>query len=285
MINAINFAINKTETTPNFGMMIAILLLLIYTPGCDNTLEPYEEETGNYSIYGFLNLTEQEHHIRVRDLTTSFAPESSRKLDATVTFENLETSEQTELVSDTVMFNGVYTHNFVIEETIRPQEDYRIIIEDHSGEIVEAETTTPDSTETQISGRHGGCESPVEFFFEGVDGSDFIEAEATIYIANSEFYAPQHSFQETDDGIYLHITPNDLINQIFTAEEQMEIFDQLIDCSFLDEPVIELDYIIYGPDWVDYALPDHPLESEDVDSGIGFFGAIRDGNYTIPIEP
>lgn len=121
-------------------LMVLAFLSILW--GCDNTLEPFEENIGNYSVYGALDINKDINYIRIKDLslTNDEAPET---IDITVTLKSLSSGEIETLKDTLVVFDGVNTHNFVSRMNIEPETTYRLTVTDPNGDSFSVSATTP----------------------------------------------------------------------------------------------------------------------------------------------
>lgn len=136
----------------------------------DNTLDPLDEETGIYSIYGVLDLNEETNYIRIRDLNAPFTAEATRELNAVVTLENLGIGTSEQLVSERTEQEGVYHHNFVVNGVIQPDTEYRLTIKRTDGVTVTVSEITPTKPEPVITSANTDCDTPIEVEFSPEKG-------------------------------------------------------------------------------------------------------------------
>lgn len=149
---------------------IAVLLLF----SCDNTLEPIDEDNGIYAIYGFFDLDEEAHYIRVRDLNAPFTKDATETIDATVTLHNLTLGSSIQLESIRQDFQGIYQYNFLFTGNVIPDNEYLIRIERSDGVTVEAITRTPTKPDPVVEPLNQNCFVPIEFSMEPLNGSTVV---------------------------------------------------------------------------------------------------------------
>ena len=113
-----------------------VFILLLILCSCDNSLEPVDQETGTYSVYGVLDLNEAPNYIRVRDLKIPFTAEATKEIDAEVILQNLDSNSTERLEDIKTQFNGVFQHNFEVDR-IFPDTEYRLTVKNAAGEGLE----------------------------------------------------------------------------------------------------------------------------------------------------
>lgn len=150
------------------------ILACIPISGCDNTFEPLDKETGVYAIYGALDLDEGRNYIRVRDLNAPFTAEATWELDAGVVFENLETGVKTTLESERKEYDGVYLHNFVVDQEILPNTNYRLTSTRSDGIEVSVSTLTPSRPVLSASPTEANCYQPITVTFSSTNGGKIV---------------------------------------------------------------------------------------------------------------
>ena len=127
-----------------------VLACLAFLLSCSDTfLDPFENDGRYYSVYGFLDVSESVHHVRVVEITR-FAEEieenrsDTRNLDARVTSTDLSTGESTLWTHQLRQLeDGTWGHVFSGRFLVRPGRTYRLEIERSDGKVTSAETTVP----------------------------------------------------------------------------------------------------------------------------------------------
>lgn len=130
-----------------FGIVMFVLVL----QGCDNSLDPLEENKGRYSIYGALNIDKEVNYIRVKDLNIPIGKDSAESFSGTVTLEDLNTGNVEQLERTTAVFDSVVTHNFKATMDITPATDYRVAVEAPDGKVVSKIAHTPTIADYMIT--------------------------------------------------------------------------------------------------------------------------------------
>lgn len=141
---------------------------------CDNSLNPIDRDTGIFAFYGFLDLNQETHYIRVRDLNAPFTKEATETLDAAVSLHNLSQGTLTLLESQIREYEGVFLHTFVYNNTVIPDNKYQIIIERSDGAAVDMSITTPTRPEPHAAPLNQNCHMPVEFVMEPMNGGTVV---------------------------------------------------------------------------------------------------------------
>ncbi len=279
---------------------IACLYFLLFICGChDSKINPYEEDTGIYSVYGALNINETRHVIRVRELNQFHNDSSSINLDATVTFHDLENGTSQVLRDSIVQFPANFTHNFILEKELKPRTSYRIRVERSDGEFVSTTFTTPGITEAQILpvGSGYNCSSEFRIDFRNVLPSEIIRWEIGF-----EYQEQLHSlefrqfcgqeYEESLQRLLVTTRPIILLNEIFPSSGDsfnscQPPWTPIVRCKDLDTGTTHLRYLHLGPDWqkVYPIYPNDPLDIEAIANGLGFLGAYHEGSASFQVLP
>lgn len=276
--------INNTART-----IIPVLItgLCMLGTGCDNTIEPYEDEQTHFSIYGYLDLTETSHYIRVKDVSRALIADSTRDFDADVFFENLETGEIRQLESEVLEEDGMYLYNYPVHKELSPETTYRVLVEDQDGRSSSATATTPEEIDVSIEPVGRNCTTDVVTLLPEVEDSNQVD-----FFVGFEYKQQRHwirnivHINENENG-YVEFAPQMILNLAFI--EDFEPGDTVwgeppVQCSDLNDNRFWIRFTHYGPDWAGYERPVSPLESMDVKDGLGFFGAFQQEQHSIPVD-
>jgi hypothetical protein len=132
-------------------------LLLVLLAGCDDTLiDPFDNEERYFTVYGFLDLLETEHTLRVVPITR-FAEnidsdEGGRgAIDAAVFTTDMTSGERREWTHHyTRLEDGTWGHIFKARFLVRPGRRYRLEVVRSDGKMATAETTVPYFSESTL---------------------------------------------------------------------------------------------------------------------------------------
>ncbi len=187
----------------NFSRILIVTLLFaisqVVLPGCDNTLEPLDENKGQYSIYGGLNVAKDVNYIRVKNLNVPVGQDSADNFEGIVTLENLNTGATETLENRTVYFDSVATHNFRATMDITTNTKYRVSVEGPNGNTVTKDAQTPAKTQYSIS-----TNLDTTVFVPKID--DFCIADYTVTfspVLPGEAIVADIGFEYTGDEIWL----------------------------------------------------------------------------------
>ncbi len=203
--------------------LILMIGLLLVTAACNDTfVDPFDNEGRFFTIYGFLDVLETEHAVRVVPLRRTpehitSPTEANADIDATVTSTDLTTGEtiiwqhRLEKLSD-----ETYAHIFRAAFLVQPGRRYRLEVKRSDGATATAETKVPfisDAARFSLDPVQITPDSVVtqEVYLEGVASPWNIEA---LYLMGNEtganspftplqsrFYVPYgRSGEPTDDG-------------------------------------------------------------------------------------
>lgn len=267
-------------------------VLFLSFGGCeDRQINPYNEETGLYSVYGAIDLHETKNSIRVKNLKIPFDSEDSKLFDASVTFFDLRLGTSELLRDSIVAFPANYTHNFVLDKNLDPSSPYQIIVERPDGEFVSSMFSTPAVTETEVSftGEKIGCYTPLKLVFKNVLPNENIRVHFGVRYQKQMYWyefsriCPE-GHVEGEDEFIIETKPYLLLDLIW-PEPGMDPPPNCRDprrptvlCSDLDSPTFTIRYWHLGPEWqkVYPAWPVNPDNVGDVENGLGFLGAFRE---------
>lgn len=273
----------------------AISFLLIFAGCKERQINPLEDERGIYSIYGAMDMDEEQNYIRVKDLRGPLSSNSAKMIDATVLFEDLATGNQKILQDTIVEFSGNYTHNYLLEESLGIRNPYQITVLRSDGQSVSSVATTPGITSASaIPSENLGCYQPLELRFENILPSEQIRFEVRIEAQNEARrleltrICPLTRI-ENENTLVLEVIPLDIIGAVFPAPGVNEVSCNFaisdIQCDDLDSKIIHFDYLHLGPEW-QAVFPLYPVDPEDigdVNNGLGFFGAYREDSFSFTV--
>jgi hypothetical protein len=155
---------------PVFRSIIGLFILAVYLTACDNSFDPTDRDNGTYSVHGMLDLMKKSNYIRVRNMNAPFTLEATEDLEATVTLQNLESGEITQLQSFVREYRGVYLHTFSYDEKAIPDTGYLLTVEGSDGFQTQLETVTPTHPEPQFIREDDGCTTPVNIVLDPMNG-------------------------------------------------------------------------------------------------------------------
>lgn len=288
-------------------LCIIFAVVIIVTTGCeDRTIHPFEEGTNAYSVYGALEVTNPPNYIRVKDLRVPFLSESAKTLDANVTFENLQEGTSTELRDTVVNFSGNYTHNFIVEQQLEPDNTYKLTIEGSEGETVTSTATTPAITDVELyigevpvtEDEEVACEQELTFTYKNVSEPEYISMDIG-FKHNGRYHwseigkVDQLKHANNADEMFLKLSPRQLLVEVFPPSgidnpgTDPRFLNPTVQCDELDSKEVRVQYKHFGPEWdriKEEVGPTDPTESPDVEDGLGFLGAYREGSFTFDIQ-
>lgn len=250
---------------------------------CDNSLDPIDLETGgNYSIYGFLDLNEETHYIRVRELNAPFTKEATESIDATVSLQNLNRGSTAILESRVRDHEGVNLHEFVYNNEIIPKDTYRLTVERSDGFAVNISITAPTKPEPRVAPINQNCYVPIDFEMDPLFGSTVVlQVGLLTYDARLRKYViiwtPRKVFNVGDDQ-----TPGKITYSFIPQEQISEILHFFPDprCErYVIDGNIHLNYIHFGPGFYEQVT----TETFDIMDSQRF-GAVYFDTLSIPID-
>lgn len=237
--------------------------------GCDNTLSPFAEDAGLYSVYGYLSFSGS-NFIRVKDLNTPPTSDSSQSLDATVRLKNLQTGRSETLADSVVVFDGVYTHNFRMRQPVKLGDTYRLTVERSDGRQAKATATMPRGTLNIEPPRSDTVDCTDEILFNFQNS----RKQSSVSLAVAVFW--EGGIQWDNRGMIDKSTTLVPANVVFQALPNYELtsIDPEQYCALLDNPKLRIAYTQYGPDWPADSVFADPTSSR-IENGLGVFGGLR----------
>jgi hypothetical protein len=295
---------------PSAWVFVALIGLLLHF-GCDTTLEPFDDETGTFSIRGYLSISDDTHFFRIKDLSNPLVEDSARTLDVAVTMENLTAGTSTVLEDSVVVFEGVYTHNFRYDQAVHPEATYRITVEHADGRTAQSTATMPPITDVvpdsvgttaRLKSEQRGGQAPSENLTVRSDTVDVIPCNGTVVYSFRNVperrllrflvevdWRRGRQWVEVDnptvgpDGTPINgFQPSAIIASVVPTRELAAVQHA---CELLKENTMRVAYTHFGPDWPADSIVTDPLGS-NVESGLGIFGGLhRDTLYQRVTDP
>lgn len=233
-------------------LIITWFTLALLSTGCgDRSIDPFEGDSGHYSIYGALSVNETPNYIRISDLSMPFLKDSTQMDNVTVTFEDLGGNIHTTLQDTIVEFSGNFTHNFILNEELKLDSRYRLTVQGPEGITASSFATTPLQTDVQIAatdstvcpdpdapifGSEPGeidrlneecdeeqvrCRIPIDFTFRNVRHPETVRMEVG-FMHNNEIHwseigiVDQLAHNVNENEMHVRMSPRDLLIEVFT---------------------------------------------------------------------
>lgn len=267
-----------------FYPLIIILSFLIAISGCDNTLNAVDEEKGEYSIYGYLDLYADVNFIRVKNLNTNLLQDTVDTIDATVILENLNNGTNETLNDSIVEFDDVKTHNFLSTMNIEPATEYRVSVENADGKVTSATTATPKIAETNIEPVAANCTTQVHLNFDPVINRNALDLKVGFHYDDQEFWVRANKFLiESDEEVIASFTPYDILDDAFALTSPDDVLggDPLrVFCDRLDNEIFMAQYTHYSSEIHSNNITD----TLRITGGTGRFGAFYKDSFTFRID-
>lgn len=276
----------------------SLICCLIFLITCnEQALDPIEDDSGIYSFYGTLQVGKSPNYVRVRNLNEPFLADSD--FDGIVTFENLETAVVSTLNDTVVTFGQNITHNFIIEDDIKPDTFYLLKAVRSDGLQSQSIAKTPKVTEVNLSpSTNITCRTDIEFVFrnvvtpERIDMNISAEYNGNIHANTLSIFIDELQPIDGSDEVRIRLSPHNLLVEVFTPIlPDNPAFDPYrlnptVGCGQLDTNELQISYIHYGPEWSIGRPFRGPIDTEsgDIENGLGFFGAYNEGSFTIVID-
>ncbi len=253
-----------------FGLLMATGLLA----SCENELDPIDRDIGIYGLYGVLDLNRQVNYIRVKDLNAEFTEAATDIIDATVTFENMETGSIQMLQSTKLEWDGIFLHNFIVNGPIAPDTRYRVTAERSDGAEVAIETLTPTMPVPQAKPINEDCHTPITVAFEPINGST---------IGLKLGFLRGDTLWRVEQIVEANQQNSNRISYTFVPQDELDLFppgNQTILCNELSETNVFVSYVHYSPGFYD-KIKNDPF---DILASTDRLGALYYDTLAIPID-
>lgn len=255
--------------------LLAVLLIGGLLASCENSINPFDTTTGFYSIYGTLDLKEDDNFIRVKDLNKPLKQNSNEDLPVDVVLANLDEGVSEVLEDSVKKINGVYTHNFRTTMEIKPGDRYRVSVEDSAGNTALATATAPYFADKRSFPKVPNCSTEVELSYHNVGSPRHMSVEFGI------------QFREDVYWVDIPITEGDSTREAQFRFELKELIDNALYkhgynawCHHLSDDSLYVRYDHFGPDF--YARTE--TDTVSLPGGTGRFGAMYHEYYRLPID-
>lgn len=281
-----------------------LIFLTFIVVSCDTSrsINPFEEEIGSFSVYGAIELNEEENYIRIRDVSIPFLSDSAAGYELiSARLEEVATRREIALKDTIINFNGNYTHNYLIGEELQPRVAYSFTIYDELGESVHSVFTMPGINTHRINQNQvQNCWQPIRFTWDNVIAPEYILAYAGVNYNGRRFWGEVQRVDEPDhvpgeNRMEMVLTVRQLLVDIFpppiggegASSTPVEFWPPEVECPELDNNEVYIRYIHFGPDWeqfeeTDYYIFDF-LDSGEIENGIGFLGGIRRDEFMFTV--
>lgn len=247
--------------------------------GCDNSVDPFDSESGLFSIYGYLTLSSERHFIRVKNLNEPPVASSKQELDATVTLENLDTGTLDTLSDSIVVFDGINTHNFRADQPIQPGAAYRLTVERADGGTTQATATMPKMTRVDVDAEEVlDCDESVLLNFRNIPESNQLELSIAVNWDDETQWVHRPNAATQTGIIPLRVVEDAVPDPALAAIEEPERY-----CTILDDGDMRIAYTHFGPDWPADSVLTDPTESL-VENGLGVFGGIHQDTLDFTVK-
>ncbi|PWN05261.1 hypothetical protein [Rhodohalobacter mucosus] len=206
-----------------FGWLCLLsFIILICLGSCDSTVEPVSDHVASYSLYGVLDLEDSPNYIRVYDNSSLLTPESTQGLDVHILITDLTTDITTHLRDSVVVFDSIYTHNFVYESPVTFQNRYKIVLENNDGYRDSLISVTPSETELTLSRAAVECDQRFTVELKNIDltAGEQLIAEAGIELSNTWYWTSREkirSYDEESNTLIVGWSPDDISFDIFAG--------------------------------------------------------------------
>jgi hypothetical protein len=299
-----------------FVLSAVLAAIVLLGSGCDNTIDPFSGSSP-FSIYGYLDLSEQRQFIRVKDMNQPLLRDSTRTIDATVTLENLDNGRSYTMQDSVIAFGDVYTHNFWADLTVEPGTEYRVTVTRSDGVTSQSSTRTPRAIAPRPSPRAGHCLTTFTITLTGIRNAQRVREVAVGFLPESASgpSSPPAPGDDQDPGdapqqeriwvaadnsksvsianfggdrdVQLRFTPEPVLGTEIPSINRPPPGIYYPRCWKLADDRILVAYLQLGPDWFDVPGGDvrfDPSESKFVENGLGFFGALRRDTVSVRVD-
>ena len=293
-------------TLPRFSYWliaaVGTVLCSVLLAACDTSVQPFVENDRYYSVYSLLDAGADSQFVRVEALRDSVQFGSPPTLDATVTIENQETGQTTQLTDSLVTLPpapGIPVHLFRAELSLTPGGTYQVRVERSDGSASIATVTLPDDPPTLALDSQPlmPCieainEGVTAFIVTGADVEQLAGAYAVYPVFGDRVRRSAYESIILDrDTFRIRIDHVDDLVSIGGLENVMTTGGCPRRQSF-DTDTIYVAAATAGPDWPEPELIDslsietiaRPDFVSNVENGVGFVGGIYTDTLSAPIN-
>ena len=286
-------------------LLLVVVFGAIFTTCDDRSINPYEDQKGIFSVYSALNVDDDLHKIRIRNLLEPFESDSSYPIDATVTFTNLLTDESTELQDTVIYFSENKVHNYKLYGSLELDTKYQLTVERSDGVTTQSIATTPGLTVPVFHPENSPnenlifCETRLDIYYKNVHPPEYIRMDVGVSYQTEMHWARMQivgnlRYNTVLDAYYVKMAPRNLLVEVFPPilpddpYFDPSLLHPTVSCDEIDERVITIRYTHFGPEWRKGQDVDHgPVvpDADVVENGLGFFGAYRVDEFEIRFQP
>lgn len=251
-------------------------MLFLVCGGCDPTVETFEENELDYSIFGYLDSSADTQFVRVEPLRDGMLTQAPETLDVEGTLRNLDTDHTVALQDSLFRYqDGATAHNLYTSFPIEPSTTYRLRVQGVGEAESHVDATVPDSfpepsvvsPAERISNLE--CRNPYQASPYAV--VEIREIDRLVSVQALYYLDGMRSIGYLADTV-----------QTATGAIRAQI-DYLNDLCEMPEPgipeKIEVMVAAGSPSWPDFLRMDRPTEmlpgvASNVEGGVGFLGGI-----------
>lgn len=262
--------VNSIIATFLFG----IIFLL---SSCDNTIDPFDESSGIFSIYGTLNMYEEVNYIRVKDINTPLAEDSTDLVDAEATLINLDNGNHETLRDTVVQFDDTYAMNFIVTQQILPDTKYELTVTRYDGATSSATTTTPSETSIFVGPEEPDCNTWITVSLAPMSNTYEIRPYIGFEYDSQEYwYTPFLTETNISNGrLNFSFTPKQALDEIFQPERTgINVW-----CHELDDDEFYVRFQRFSEDW-----HEESSDSLAIEDGTGRLGGFYERRYHYPLD-
>lgn len=263
-------------------LLLPIATLVVVLGGCDPTVQSFEDNGRDYSIFGYLDASADTQYVRVEPLRDSMLTRAPETLGADVTLTHLETGRIVALRDSLFRFlDGATFHNFYTTVDIEPTATYRLEVRGPGGAESRAQTVVPDtfpSPEILAAVEEARCvpegsdeeNNPAVLRLRGIER--LVAVKTLYYRTNPRTrWAVDHLADtlQTAPGTILAEIPygTDICDVPRGRDGQVDVFR------------IEVVVAAGDPEWPDFtgldpALKTLPEATSNVEGGVGYLGGV-----------
>jgi hypothetical protein len=224
-------------------------VLMLFILSCDDSLETFDPDAGDFAVHGYLDPDKPINAIRVRNLRAPFTAGDAETPDISVTLTHLE-GGRTEVLSPVFLADdGMFLYNFLSRESILPNNTYLLRAETSDGTSREWETRVPVRAEVLANPAPVGCRERIRVNFAPMNGGTIVVKVGLGPGRNAPWGAPIVLRDGSTDGSPLGVgfdfVPLDQVAMLTRSTFPVS------NCNSLSGGQIYLSYIHYGPGFYD----------------------------------
>ncbi|MEQ9103765.1 MAG: hypothetical protein RIE53_03625 [Rhodothermales bacterium] len=140
------------ETERRSMLPVLAVLFVLFSVGCDSTVDPIVETDRPYTLWGWLDPTADLQKVRLFEIEPILVADDGAPSTATVTLTDLTSGASVAWRDSVVQFaSGSYGHVFIADTPVEYDREYRLDAAHPNGQVSTVRVATPPRTAPRVS--------------------------------------------------------------------------------------------------------------------------------------